>query len=69
MKNKIKLFFKRLLTIIYLLATCFVFILWTITYPLLRKRYKKTKNPNHFPSLILLKYSMFLNKTLHRFIS
>ena len=69
MKNKIKLFFKRVLTIMYLITTFFVCVIWTIAYPLLRNRYKRTKNPKHFPSRVLLNASMFVQKSYHKFIS
>ena len=69
MKDKIKLLFRKALIIIYLITTFFVFVLWTIFYPLLRNRYRRTKNPKHFPSKVLFNTSMYLQKSLSKFIS
>jgi hypothetical protein len=59
---------QRLFLILEIIFGTIILIFWTLLYPLLRLRYKNTKNYKHNPSVVLFRAFVWSANMSNKFI-
>lgn len=59
---------ERLFLILEIIFGTIILIFWTLLYPLLRLRYKSTKNYKHNPSVVLFRAFVWSANMSNKFI-
>lgn len=60
--------FYRVFLLLEIIFGVIILILWTLLYPLLRLRYKTTKNHKHIPSVVLFRAFVWSANMSNKFI-
>lgn len=60
--------FYRIFLLLEIIFGIIILILWTLLYPLLRLRYKTTKNHKHIPSVVLFRAFVWSANMSNKFI-
>jgi hypothetical protein len=60
--------FNRIFLLLEIIFGTIILILWTLLYPLLRLRYKTTKNHKHIPSVVLFRAFVWSANMSNKFI-
>jgi hypothetical protein len=60
--------FNRVFLLLEIIFGTIILVLWTLFYPLLRLRYKTTKNHKHIPSVVLFRAFVWSANMSNKFI-
>lgn len=60
--------FNRVFLLLEIIFGVIIIVLWTLLYPLLRLRYKTTKNHKHIPSVVLFRAFVWSANMSNKFI-
>jgi hypothetical protein len=60
--------FERLFLLLEIIFGTIIIVFWTLLYPLLRLRYKITKNHKHQPSIVLFRAFIWSANMSNKFI-
>ena len=69
MWNKFKKVVKTILFVFYFILIMLLFFVYTISHPMLKRRYRRTRNPNHYPNTMLWNTFNIISKLFGGFVS